>query len=386
VQDYLQLGPYWPAGGMASTATDMARWMRFHLNGGELDGVRLMAPATHAAMWTRGFDDRPQAADVAHGFQDRPYRGTRTFGHGGGTAAFLTNMILAPELGLGIFLSQNTARVFEPIAQVPDRVIDRHLGRGFRPELAAEGDTDPMVELAGSYLNNRRVFTTFAAIVGAGSVAPVTPLSADAITVTTPLDSTLFRRLPEAGDVFESATGARIAFLRDAEDTVTALADDQGVHTWERIGLLASPNTLAAALAAAALLSVTTLLGAWKRRSTAMRAPGWRARALAAVPLVAALAVLWFVASGALLVVDALDFNLAQLQQVAWPTPLMLHMHAAGLALAGSALAMLAALLPIWRGSGWRPWRRVHASLFALALGLLAALLWQWRIIGAPVV
>ncbi|MDR5863444.1 serine hydrolase [Halomonas campisalis] len=40
-QDYLQLGAYWPVGGMASTATDMARWMRFHLNGGALDGTRL---------------------------------------------------------------------------------------------------------------------------------------------------------------------------------------------------------------------------------------------------------------------------------------------------------------------------------------------------------
>jgi hypothetical protein len=64
----------------------------------------------------------------------------------------------------------------------------------------------------------------------------------------------------------------------------------------------------------------------------------------------------------------------------------MLHMHVAALAMAGTALAMLAALLPIWRGSGWRLGRRIHTSAFAVVLGLLAFLLWQWRLIGAPVV
>jgi CubicO group peptidase (beta-lactamase class C family) len=386
VQDYLQLGAYWPAGGMASTATDMARWMRFHLNGGALDGARLLEPATHAAMWTRAYIDRPEGSDVAHGFQDRPYRGTRTLGHGGGTAAFLTNMVLVPELDLGIFLSQNSAQAFQPIVQVPDRIIDRHLGAAFRPDLAAEDDTDALAELAGTYLNNRRVFTTFSAIVGASGTATVTPVSADAVTIAIPLDSILYRRLPEAEDVFESATGARIAFLRDEGGRIAAFADEQGVHTWERVGLLAAPMTLVGALGLATLLSCTTLLGAWKRRGNAAPAPGWRARALAAVPLIAALAVLWFVGSGVLLAVDALDFDLAALQQRPWPTPLMLHMHAAALAVAGAALALLAALLPIWRGSGWRLGRRIHASAFAVALGLLAFLLWQWRLIGAPVV
>ncbi|MDX1587214.1 MAG: serine hydrolase domain-containing protein, partial [Balneolaceae bacterium] len=42
-QGALQIGAYWPAGGISATAADMARWMKFHLNGGELDGVRLLS-------------------------------------------------------------------------------------------------------------------------------------------------------------------------------------------------------------------------------------------------------------------------------------------------------------------------------------------------------
>ena len=155
VQGYMQIGAYWPAGGMASTATDMARWMRFHLNGGELEGVRLLDVDTHAHMWTRGFDDRPEAVDVAHGFQDRPYRGIRTFGHGGGTAAYLTLTVMAPELGLGIFLSYNSAHTSAPFRMLPD--------------------------LADTYVGNRRVFSSFAAVFGLMNTVTVTPMMADAI-------------------------------------------------------------------------------------------------------------------------------------------------------------------------------------------------------------
>jgi CubicO group peptidase (beta-lactamase class C family) len=37
-----------PAGSVWSSVADMARWMRFNLNGGELDGRRLVSEATHA--------------------------------------------------------------------------------------------------------------------------------------------------------------------------------------------------------------------------------------------------------------------------------------------------------------------------------------------------
>jgi hypothetical protein len=130
-------------------------------------------------------------------------------------------MVLVPELGLGIFLSQNSAQAFEPIVQVPDRIIDRHLGAAFRPDLAAEEDTDALADLAGTYLNNRRVFTTFAAIVGASARHRHARLTRRHHR-RTPLESTSLPPPPDAPDVFESATGARIAFLRDEDGRVAA--------------------------------------------------------------------------------------------------------------------------------------------------------------------
>jgi len=86
--EYMQIGPYAPAGAMASTAQDMARWMAFHLGGGELDGERIMSRATHQRMLQRAFRDRTAGADLAHGFMTATISGQDTFGHAGGTNAF----------------------------------------------------------------------------------------------------------------------------------------------------------------------------------------------------------------------------------------------------------------------------------------------------------
>ncbi len=152
---------------MSSTATDMARWMRFHLNGGELDGIRLLAPDTHARMWQRAHHDRPDAADVAHGWQDVPYRGLRTLGHGGGTAAFLTHLVLVPELNLGVFVSQNSTDSMVAITQLPTLLIDRLTGIDPVPLFIDDEDPEALAALAGSYRNNRRVFSSFAAVLKA---------------------------------------------------------------------------------------------------------------------------------------------------------------------------------------------------------------------------
>ncbi len=384
IQGYMQIGPYWPAGGMASTATDMARWMRFHLNGGELDGVRLLDADTHARMWTRGFDDRPESSDVAHGFQDRPYRGLKTFGHGGGTAAYLTNMVLVPELSLGIFLSQNTPHTLSPIRQVPDLVVDRVAGFEYRPyqiEIDAEG-AEGLAELAGTYLNNRRVFSTFAAVLGAFNAASVTPLSADTLTVSMMGERQYMRRLQ--GDVFAAASGDRVAFLRDADGQVIALADGMGVHSYERVGWMHNPTTLMTALGLALLLMLTHAVG-FSRRAGRSVYSGFAARAAGGAALLAVLTVFVLVVALVYLAVGLGEFDISRMPEE-YPPLAMFVVHYAGWAVAVAAAVLVLAQWPAWSDSGWGLFKRLHFAVFALALVFLTMQMWQWRIIGAPVI
>lgn len=383
VQGYMQIGAYWPAGGIASSATDMARWMRLHLNGGELDGVRLLRSETHAQMWTRGFDDRLAAADIAHGFQDRHYRGLRLLGHGGGTAAFLTNMVLVPELNLGVFISQTSNFTRAPITHLPELVIDHLQDKQFQPTLRSEsGESDGAAEFAGTYLQNRRVFSSFATLLGISSTATITQVSADVLLVAQGDESKQYRRVSDERDVFEATDGGRIAFLR-ADARVVAMADSAGVHTLEKVTALKAPNTLFIVFGAALLLALSSLLGFWWRLGR--RYPhGFASSTAAFVGLVSSLSVLTFAVLAALMVQELSDFDISSMAGN-YPSDAMLYTHYAGWVVAGCGAAMLLALWPAWSGSGWGLWRRLHFSVFALVLATFGYLLWQWRVIDAPI-
>jgi len=383
-QDFMQIGPYWPAGGMASTATDMARWMRFHLNGGELDGVRLLEADGHGRMWTRAFDDRPEAADVAHGFQDRPYRGLQTFGHAGGTAAYLTNMVLVPELSLGVFLSQNSTHTASPIRQVPDLVIDHVAGFEYRPWLIDRDETgaEALAELAGTYFNNRRVFSTFTAVLGAFNTASVTPLSGESLAVNMAGETQYMRHLQ--GDVFVGAGGDHIAFVRDDDGRVVALADAMGVHSYERVGWFDNPLTLLTAFAAVVLLTLTHAAG-FSRRVGRNVYSGFAARVAGSAALVAVLAVFVFAVALVYLAMGLGEFDVSRMAEE-YPPAAMFIVHYAGWAVAVAAGVMVLAHWPAWSGSGWGLFKRLHFGLFTLALVFLSVQLWQWRVIGAPVI
>lgn len=384
IQNYMQLGAYWPAGGMAATATDMARWMEFHLNGGELDGVRLLSSDTHEQMWTRAFNDRPYGADVAHGFQDRPYRGLRLIGHGGGTAAFLTNMVMVPELNLGIFVSQNSAVSQSPISQLPELVLDLIQGYTYQPFLVEESAGDELEELTGTYLNNRRVFSTFAAVLGLPSAVNLSAVSDNAIVVSGLGESTYYRALEGRDDIYEDAAGQRLSVIRDDRGNVSALADGSGVHSMERVGFINNPNTFLGSFGLVIILTLTTLLGFWRRFGHGQN-HGFSSRVAGMMSFLASVSILTLVVAVAILASSLTSFDISQLSEN-YPSGAMYFTHYAGWFVAIMSLFMLIGLWPAWSDSGWKLFRRLHFSLYTVALFFFAILLWQWRVIGAAII
>ena len=383
LQGFMQIGPYWPAGGIASTATDMARWMRFHLNGGTLDGVRLMQADTHARMWTRGFADRPLGADLAHGWQDRPYRSVRALGHGGGTAAFLTNLVLVPELQLGIFLSHNNTQTGAVIRHLPDLIIDHAIDFEHVPFRLAEDEETAadLSDLAGSYLNNRRSFSSFSALFSALSVTRVSAVSGDSLILSGSGQSHYFQRLE--GEVFATANDERLSVLRNERGRVVALADGSGVHTLEKLGWFSNPVALFGTLGLATLLALTHLLGFWRRVGHGIYT-GYAARSAGAAAGLGVASMLVFGIALIALAVALADFDLSTMPET-YPHPAMFVVHYSGWTVAGAGLLMLLAQWPAWSGSGWGLFKRLHFALFTVALLFLSLQLWQWRVIGAPV-
>jgi len=65
-----ELGAPW--GGMFSTPEDMARLFQLHLNGGELNGVRLLSPATIQTMTTNRLEDLPELPEPIRRMSPNP--------------------------------------------------------------------------------------------------------------------------------------------------------------------------------------------------------------------------------------------------------------------------------------------------------------------------
>lgn len=378
----MQIGAFAPAGAIASTAADMARWMRFHLNRGELDGVRLLSPEAHAVLWQRASDDSAAATGVSHGFQARTFRGLRVVGHGGSTGNFNSNMMLVPELGIGVYASQNSGQGgYAAVGSITDRIIER--GAELQGVALTDG-TAIGVELgqyAGHYVNNRRSFTTMTRAFAMNVTMSVAVAEGPGLLVSSGSNAYRFLPVDGAPDLFENSRGARIRFLRDVDGEVVAVQDDSGVHTHERVAGFDSPISVAMLAGAAILLAITTLLGFWRRwKYVPEKSSAGRRAAIAA--FVAACLVLLYAVIGGAAISTVSSMTAASLKS--YP-PLRIQVFAmAGYGVAAAAALALFGLIPAWRGSGWGWFRKLHYTVFALVLAGTAWILWQWNFYGAP--
>ncbi|HEX9625914.1 MAG TPA: serine hydrolase domain-containing protein [Acidiferrobacterales bacterium] len=117
-----------PSGALLSSVNDLARFMRFVLNDGRLDGRQIVAPATLAEM------RRPQYADAPLDFGQRFGLGWMLSGidipgggpvvwHNGGTKAFLSQMIVLPERRLGVVVLANAESAGPLVYDVAEQTL-----------------------------------------------------------------------------------------------------------------------------------------------------------------------------------------------------------------------------------------------------------------------
>lgn len=96
-----------PAGSILATARDVGRFLLAHLDGGAVDGMRILSPESVARMHRRQFTHHPALPGIAYGFYERFHGGHRLLEHAGGVPGWATLLVLAPERGVGIFLATN---------------------------------------------------------------------------------------------------------------------------------------------------------------------------------------------------------------------------------------------------------------------------------------
>lgn len=129
-----------PAGGINSSATDIAKWLLVQLDSGRVAGraAPLFRPATTRQLWNivtplspRRFTDwraplSTNFAGYALGFQVQDYRGQKLVTHTGGLPGFISRVAMLPDQRLGVAVFTNhESSAMEPIVW---RIMDHYLG------------------------------------------------------------------------------------------------------------------------------------------------------------------------------------------------------------------------------------------------------------------
>jgi CubicO group peptidase (beta-lactamase class C family) len=151
-----------PAGSLAVSAADMAKFMIAHLN----QGAGLMQPATAQLMHDPAHSAVPGVDRMALGFYEQRINGVGAIGHGGDSIDFHSDLQLFPAQHVGMFISMNSAGTGRSTHEIRLALFQQFGARYFPDATAA-----PPVELstakehakmlAGSYIASNGSFSNF---------------------------------------------------------------------------------------------------------------------------------------------------------------------------------------------------------------------------------
>lgn len=173
------IGPA-PAGSLSASGSDMGRFMLAMLNGGELDGQRILSAATTATMLGSPLDKidphsllGPTDARLNRmelGFFETNINGREVVGHLGDLEAFHTSLHLFLKDGVGLYASFNSPGKAGAVGTLRTALFQDFADRYFPYAGAADGHVDAATATAhaaamsGLWDNSRRSASSFFSI------------------------------------------------------------------------------------------------------------------------------------------------------------------------------------------------------------------------------
>jgi CubicO group peptidase (beta-lactamase class C family) len=377
-----------PAGGLSTTAADMARFGRMLLNDGELDGARVLQAASLKSMRAGCFrnassaQSKPDALGVqsiCHGFMTRTFGKYQAYGHGGATVFFHTAFLTLPEADLAVFVSINTNNARQSAADIADYLI-----QFLEPEAQRSLQLRPAVSVAaaeseqivGSYLTNRRPFSGLTALLQSLNSENIS-LAASAL----PKGSIVMSAGGESAALQPIApltyqnpeTGNIVKFMTNAAGVIDSYAGSAGHTTSSKPHGWMHPKVWIVLTSALTPLCIFTLISAYAGWGSARRPKLGVVKSLSVVLVLAVLAMLAFFAIFA----SELTGNSALFK---FPTlNVQIFAYLATLVAGLSVLKLLC--VPSVLKSDWRRLAKVGFVLSALLLTTWTLSSWSWGIL-----
>ncbi len=379
--------PLAPAGALASTGGDMAKFMIAHLaHGGPLlnpDTARLMVAPANAPI--------PGLPPMALGFYHEDRNGQTIVGHGGDTIYFHSDLHLYLERGVGLFVSFNSAGKEGGAHIVRTRLFDEFTDRYF-PAAPVQRPTAVTARahgaaMAGHYVSSRGSGTNWLKLIDLVSEAKVTLNPDDTISVSQFVDPARNpKKWREVGPwqwQEVGGTGRLNATTRDGK--VTAFLDTElpQVFLFRPAPFAMDAGWILPAMAIAFVVVLVTAVGwpvtALVRRSYGYRAPlAGRALQLHRATRITAWLII-VIAGGWLLIVKDVSSNLEAFNGGldVWMRLLQLLTL---LTAVGAVLACWNAY-QVFRAPERRWWRSAWAALFAASALFLVWLAFATKLV-----
>lgn len=362
------------SGSMLTTATDVARFMLAHLEGGQYEGHRILREDTVRWMHRQHFTHDARLSGWAHGFMEFHLHGQRLIGHTGDAYLFHSLLVLVPERGLGLFVSYNGPGEKDGAQRARMELLRAVLDLD-SPAPPSRVPTPPKdfasgaARFVGGYQTTWRAYTTAEASLGWRQEIRVRDGGDGTLRIQEPGSAP--RRWVEVEPLLfrpaeEPASSERVAFRQDAQGNITHLfLENRPTAAYERVPWYETSVFTYGLLAVCAALFALAVLGGLLHRS---RGSGL----LAAIGLLHLL----FLTGFTLLVRHRVDLDYGD-------TPWLLR---ASLACALGATVLTPGAL-VWSARAW--WRSsgtrlLHLSLTgaSLAATLFAAWLHHWHLLG----
>ena len=376
---YEYIGQAAPAGSASSTAGDMSRYMLMLLGNGTWNGVTTYGPQAARAFRTPLRRTPPGINGWAHGFMtfDLP-GGYRGFGHGGDTIAFHSNLVVVPNLELGVFVSTNGQGGDTLADRLPAEIVKRFYAQGTAYPRSGSRELAAAARVFdGTYMSTRRAYSGLEGFVGrlAGGVDVKVTSGGRLILSRGGQDRAYVLDGPvEQGRFISAIDNQRIVF-QVSEGYATAIQTASNTELLRRAPITDRLTTLIVLATLTGVASVATLIGLPLRNRRDLRQNQIQARA----SLVQAMqAGLWL---AALLFFGVFAASASDAQAIIynWPGVPLVTASACALVAAVLTLLTIAALPAVWQGGrrvdSWSGLRKLFFSTTVLIYASFSLLL-----------
>ncbi|MCS6827115.1 MAG: beta-lactamase family protein [Caldilinea sp.] len=368
-----------PAGAMSAPATDMARFMMAHLQNGRLGEARILEEETVRRMHSRLFTPDPRLDGMAHGFMTMTVNDRRILHHAGDTLLFHTGLYIAPEEGVGLYVSYNAlggALVRDALFRA---FMDRYFPSSPAPVNPPADAAQRAVQYVGEYHAARANYTTMEKALQLLQPTLVQLTDEGALRVSTGGTTETYVEV-EPGFFRHSERQDRLLFQKDAAGRIWLHFNDFTPFTSYKAPWYATFSFTASLVGGALLLTLLSMFG-WVIAFAARRGTGRS-------PLVAGLARwtagLFGAALAAFLIIFVSvlgdihpDYGVPRL--FFGEPPLLPALLILALTIVLFALGMAFFAVLSWPKRYWGWFGRLHYSMLTLlALGMVWVL-WYWN-------